>query len=408
MQAKIIPKVYPMPLGVSPAPAGKVYHPRQLALFTNTPDPIPIGIHWEPNEGEEMIIDEGISIVKNKNSSQLLISGSGTSIEKSTDQMIVSKKGKIIYAFPLHHLSEVIISSTGVLVSSELIADLCQRGIRLSLLGTMGRPLAMISSPLLTAISATRREQIMAFGDQRGVEVSKIVLSAKLYNQKKLLLLFHKKIKDSLRAENVHELAQSIEAIRGKVKKITAERIDAVRAVLIELEQEAERMYWEAIRKIIDQKFEFLGQVNQQATESIRLMLNYGRGLLYSQVWGAALQAGLEPFAGFLHVGQPGSISLVLDLAEEFVQPVVDLPILSQVSLAEIRRLQNGWLDSETRKSISQKILDRLESTQFYEEREYQIRSIIQIQSRHLASFLRGEGRYKPFRFRWLDASRSK
>ena len=41
------------------------------------------------------------------------------------------------------------------------------------------------------------------------------------------------------------------------------------------------------------------------------------------------MNAGLEPFAGFLHVDRSGKPSLVLDLMEEFRQPVVDRAILS-------------------------------------------------------------------------------
>ncbi|MEW6378086.1 MAG: CRISPR-associated endonuclease Cas1 [bacterium] len=403
MQAKARLKVCSGHPGYSPGPA-RVYHPRQLALFTSTPDPIPIGIHWEPDEGEEVIIDEGLSMIKNKNSSQLLISGFGVFLEQENERLIVSREGKTVYKFPLHHMNEVIISSRGISISSGLIADLCQRGIRLSLLSSTGRPLAMITSPLLTSTTLIRREQILAFQDQRGVEVSKAILSGKFHNQEKLVLLFHKSLKqkDPQRAEKIQEAARSITVLRGKVKKITGESIDEIRAALLEVEEEGNRMYWEAVRKIIDRKFEFLGRVHQQAAEAIRSMLNYGYGLLYSQIWGAVLQAGLEPFAGFLHVDQPGRSSLVLDLAEEFGQPVVDLPIISQVNLGEINRVHNGLLDPETRESIGQKILERLGSTQISEDREYQIRSIIQIQARHLASFLRGEeGKYKPFRFKW-------
>ena len=53
-------------------------------------------------------------------------------------------------------------------------------------------------------------------------------------------------------------------------------------------------------------------------------LLNYGYGILYSQVWSALTLAGLEPFAGFLHVDRPGKPSLVLDFIEEFRQPIVD------------------------------------------------------------------------------------
>lgn len=261
----------------------------------------------------------------------------------------------------------------------------------------------MITSPLLTSTTIARREQIIAFHDRRGVELSKAILAAKLRNQEKLLLFFNKSFrqKDLKRSEKVQESARSIKAYGGKVKRIQGESIDDVRTVLIEIEEDAERMYWDGIRKIIDQKFEFLGRVYPHAAENISSMLNYGYGLLYSQIWGAILHAGLEPFAGFMHLDQPGKPSLVLDLVEEFRQPIVDLPIINQVTMGEIRRMQNGLLDSEAREFIGQKILERLESTEMYDGREYQVKSIIQIQARHLATFLRDEKKYRPFHFKW-------
>ena len=399
---KTIPKIYPEHIP-GPNAVRRVYHPRQLALFTNTPDPIPIGIYWEPDEGEEIIIDEGLSMVKNGRSSQLLISGHGVFLEEKNDRLVVSKQGKVIYEFPLFRMNDVIITSKGVSISSDLITVLCQKGVRLSFLGYMGKPFAMITSPLLTSTTITRREQILAFKDRRGAELSKAILAAKLRNQEKLLLSFNKsfKQKDLKRSGKIQEAARSIKILEGKVKRIGGESIDDIRSILMEIKEDGERMYWEGIRRIIDRKFEFLGRVHPHATEIVSSMLTYGYGLLYSQIWGAILHAGLEPFAGFMHVDHPGKSSLVLDLVEEFRQPIVDLPIISQVSIGEIRHMQNGLLDSEVKESIGQRILERLESTEMYEGREYQIKSIVQIQARHLATFLRDEKRYKPFRFKW-------
>ena len=396
---KFIPDIYPE---YTPGPK-RVYHPRQLALFTNTPDPIPIGIHWEPDEGEEIIIDEGLSMVKNGRSSQIFISGQGVFLEGKNDRLIVSKQGKVIYEFPLFHMNEIVISSKGISISSDLITVLCQKGVRLSFLGYMGKPFAMITSPLLTSTTITRREQILAFKDRRGVELSKAILAARLRNQQKILLSLNKsfKQKDLMRSEKIQESAGSIKAFWEKVRRIKGKHIDEVRAVLMGIEEDGERMYWEGLRRIIDRKFEFLGRVPPHAAEIVSSMLNYGYGLLFSQVWGAILHAGLEPFAGFMHVDQPGKPSLVLDLVEEFRQPIVDLPIITKVSMGEIRRLKNGSLDSEARESIAQTILERLESTEMYEKREYQVKSIIQIQARHLADFLRDEKKYRPFHFKW-------
>jgi CRISPR-associated protein Cas1 len=100
-------------------------------------------------------------------------------------------------------------------------------------------------------------------------------------------------------------------------------------------------------------------------------------------------------------VDRPGKPSLVLDLVEEFRQPVVDRPVIAHINLGENIGMEGGLLDSETRKTISQKILDRLESRETYQGKKYQVRSIIQIQARNLASFLRGERGYKPFSFKW-------
>lgn len=382
----------------------KVFRPRQLALFTDTPDPIPIGIYQEPEDGEELVIDEGLSVVKSENTSRLVISGFGVYIGKKSERVTVKKEKKVIYEFPLFRISEIVIaSSKGISFSSDLIAELCQRGIHLSFLSYTGKPYAMLTSPMLTATTITRREQILAFEDKRGIDFSKIIVEGKLRNQEKLLLYFNKHVKkkDSKRAEKLEELAKSIKAIRDKVKQVQGKKIDEVRGTLTGLEGSGSKQYWDGVKEIINQKFEFLGRVHRGAPDVVNSLLNYGYGILYSQVWGAVLQAGLEPFAGFMHVDRPGKSSLVLDLVEEFRQPVVDRMVIAHVNLGEVHKMQDGLLDMQTRESITQRILERLESPETYEGKKYKISSIIQMQARHLALFLRGERKYIPFRFKW-------
>ena len=86
---------------------------------------------------------------------------------------------------------------------------------------------------------------------------------------------------------------------------------------------------------------------------------------------------------------------------EEFRQPVVDRAILSAVNLGMNIRMENGLLDREARELISARVLERLVSQERHLGKEYQIRSIIQIQARRLASFLRGGPPYRAFRFKW-------
>jgi hypothetical protein len=80
---------------------------------------------------------------------------------------------------------------------------------------------------------------------------------------------------------------------------------------------------------------------------------------------------------------------------------VVDRSIISHINLGAPIGMEGGLLDAETRKSVSQRILERLETREPYQGKKYQIRSIIQIQARNLAAFLKGERKYRPFSFKW-------
>ncbi|MEW6571778.1 MAG: CRISPR-associated endonuclease Cas1 [Nitrospirota bacterium] len=150
----------------------------------------------------------------------------------------------------------------------------------------------------------------------------------------------------------------------------------------------------DGVKEILMQRVEFFGRQTRGAIDPVNSLLNYGYGILYSTVWGALVNAGLEPFAGFLHVDRPGKPSLVLDLIEEFRQPVVDRVVIAHVNLGQDIKITDGLLDADTRKIIGEKVLGRLESIETYKGKKYQIHSIIQMQARNLASFLRGQQDY--------------
>ena len=125
--------------------------PIQFNLFTKEPEPVPIEISSIPSEGEETLIDDGITMVKTGDTSQIILSGFGLFLSKRSERLIVKKGQKSIYEFPLFRINEIVVASRGISLSTDLIDEACKRGIRLSFLSGNGRPYAMISSPLLTA-----------------------------------------------------------------------------------------------------------------------------------------------------------------------------------------------------------------------------------------------------------------
>lgn len=386
----------------APEPAREL-PPAQINLFTGEPEAVVVPIETDPPDGEERIIDEGIRMVKTGDTSQVVLSGFGMFLSKKSERLLVRQNKTVIYEFPFFRLSEVVVASRGVTVSSDVIEEVCQRGIRLSFLTNSGKPYAMLSSPMLTATVISRREQLAALDDERGAAFAKSIVLGKLTNQERLLRYFGKYLKqaDPERFTRVDRLADQIADLRPAVQRVAGVRIDDVRDSLMGYEGSAGRLYWDGVKEIIGQRTEFMGREHRGATDRVNALLNYGYGILYSQVWGAVLNAGLEPFAGFLHVDRPGKPSLVLDLVEEFRQPVVDRTVIAHLNLGEAVTLKDGMLDEETRSRYAAKILERLESSETVKGKKYQIKSIIQMQARNLCTFLRREGEYRPFTFKW-------
>lgn len=167
------------------------------------------------------------------------------------------------------------------------------------------------------------------------------------------------------------------------------------------LEGTGGRLYWQQIGNMLPDKLGFERRSHQGATDTVNAALNYGYGILTAHVWGAVMNAGLEPFAGFLHVDRSGKPSLVLDLMEEFRQPVVDRAIFSWLNKGGILKLEKGMLDAASRENIASRVLLRLVAPEPHRGKQHQVRSIIQMQARLAASAVRGLRPYRPFSFKW-------
>ena len=381
---------------------GDFLPPAQFNLFSGEAEPLPVEVP-DPGAAQELRIDDGITLVKSDDTSQLIISGYGLYLGKKSERMIVRKGKNVVYQFPFFRIHEVVVASRGVSISTDLLEELCTRGVRLSLLDSTGKPYALLTSPMLSATVQARREQILAFSDARGLAFARAIVTGKLKNQERLLRYFGKYMKqaDPERFAEVARIAQALRGQAAKAKHVAGAHIDAARQTLMGIEGSAGRQYWDGVKLILAGRGEFMGRAHRGATDGVNALLNYGYGILYSQVWGAVVNAGLEPFAGFLHVDRPGKPSLVLDLTEEFRQPVVDRAVIAHVNLGEPIRMQEGFLELDTRRAIGEKVMARLMATETYNGKHYQVRSIIQMQARRLAGFLRGEGEYRAFGFKW-------
>ncbi len=306
-------------------------------------------------------------------------------------------------AVPFCRLRSVTISGRGITVSSDLIAALVERGISLSFLSGRGQPVAQVSAPGLGGTVQTRRSQLAAYESSLGVDLAVEFIRGKLRNQKHQLQYSGKYLKsaDPPRFERLVRKIKSLGGLRKQLADFRADRLEDVRDKLMGYEGTGARVYWEGISILLDGKVEFPGRSTRGAIDPVNSALNYGYGILYGQVSGAIVNAGLEMFAGFLHVDRPGKPALVLDLVEEFRAPVVDRSVLAIVNQGITIDTDAHGLTPPTRRLIADRILERLSTPVPYEGKRWPLATIIQNQARHLAVAVRGERTYRAFASRW-------
>lgn len=154
----------------------------QYNLFTGAAEALPVEVP-DPGAARGLRIDDGITLVRSHDDSQLIVSGYGLYLGKKSERLIVRKGKDVVYQFPFFRIHEVVVGSRGVSLSTDLLEELCVRGVRLSLLDSTGKPYAMLTSPMLSATVHARREQMLAFSDKRGLAFAKTIVAGKIKNQ---------------------------------------------------------------------------------------------------------------------------------------------------------------------------------------------------------------------------------
>lgn len=343
----------------------------------------------------------------------LVIDQYGAHLGKHSERLLVTKGSETLVQAPLLHLESVVIANQGVSLSAEAVRECTERGIPIFFISGTGTAYASLYSAGLTGTVATRRAQLAAFNNIRGLQLVMAFGSGKLQNQANLLKYIAKYRKET-DAALYEELrccaAEVLDALieLGRIEQYPEYKdgtvtVTDLRQELLGLEGQAARKYWSAVKQILPEKYGFGGRVGRGATDPINSALNYGYGILYGQIERALVLAGLDPYAGFLHVDRPGKPSLTLDFIEEFRPVVVDRVIFGLANKQVNFELdEHNMLTKETRRMLAQKIQERLDGEALYEGKRHLLRAVIQMQARHMATFLRGERpTYKPFQMSW-------
>jgi CRISPR-associated protein Cas1 len=291
----------------------------------------------------------------------------------------------------------------GVSVSADALQSCCERGIPVFFLDSLGTPYASVYSAGLIGTVITRREQLRAYDDARGRYLGVQFAGGKIQNQSITLKYLSKTRTDTPQGEELRLAAGEVLDHLRWLDEVQGATVDDVRSTILAAEGNAARVYWQAVKLIVPAEYRWPGREGRGALDPVNSLLNYGYGILYGQVERALVLAGLDPYAGFIHVDRPGKPSLVLDLIEEFRQAAVDRVVFGLIARNfTVEQDEKGRLSEATRRNFAEKVISHLESGVRFEGQRHPLRQVIQMQARRLAAFLRRNSEsYTPYKAEW-------
>ena len=335
----------------------------------------------------------------------LIVDEYGAFIGKYSGRLRVTKDKEKLAEAPLLHLEQVVVTGKGISLSADVIQACCTAGIPIYFVDGRGRPYAALYAAGLTGTVLTRREQLLAYTDRRGLELAVSFARGKINNQAGFLR-YTAKYRQETDPDLYQELCWCADEVRDhleELRHLQGNTADEIRGPLLSVEGRAAKKYWSALKQVIPERYGWPGRKGRGARDPVNGALNYGYGILYGQIERALVLAGLDPYGGFIHTDRPGKPSLVFDLIEEFRQVVVDRTIVGMANKGMKLDLdESGLLVKKSRRAIAEKVLARLEAPERYERKRQPLRAIIQSQARHIATFVRGDRvAYEPFVAHW-------
>ena len=354
-------------------------------------------------------VEKDIAVQKRKyeqilsQEADLAVSAPGSFVGKTSRRVVVREKGRKVQEIPFFRLKNILITSRGVSFSSDLVRYCAGEGIPITFFDAYGRPYAQVlfpKSPLYRLSLA----QLKASADGKGVRLARCFVEGKIRNQINLLKTY-RKYKDRKEFQFYEQCEEGIERMGGLLDKLAeiakGDTLESVRPRMFALEGQSASVYWRLIKLLLSTEVYFKGRERKGATDLVNSLLNYGYGILYSQIYQAIVLAGLNPNISFLHKEQVGKPTLVFDLIEEFRPPIADKAILGMIRRREALTMKGTQLSEETKTKVVQSVMRRMNARVNFRGGKILLREVIKHQADAMAKFLEGKGKYRPFIDKW-------
>ncbi|EDQ96056.1 hypothetical protein CLOBAR_01823 [Intestinibacter bartlettii DSM 16795] len=145
------------------------------------------------------------------------------------------------------------------------------------------------------------------------------------------------------------------------------------------------------------EKYKFNGRSKNPAKDEFNCMLNYGYGIMYSNVERACILAGLDPYIGIMHVDNYNRQAFVFDLIEMYriyIDKIVfKLFTTKKVKKEHFDKVEGGlYLNKAGKEILISKYNEEIEKKIQYKGRKIELQNIIQYDCHNIANKILKEG----------------
>ncbi len=296
------------------------------------------------------------------------------------------RQGTETKIYPLNRLHTVSIAKRGVSISSDVIEEFSERGIKLFFLDYRGVANSAIVGQSQHGVVSVRLAQ-MKYCHEDPLPLAKRVVSAKIKNQRAVLKYLDKYHQNSV----LQKASDSLSLYSKKSSEVRDFE------TLLGFEGSAANAYFQALRSSNLFSSSFVKREGRGSQEINNSLLNLGYSVLSSYILNCIVNAGLEPYLGFLHQQRPGKMALVLDLMEEYRAWVVDRSVIKLRSKSEGKQ----FLDATLKKSLISEVQRTCSKKYQYKGKKLKLEHIMQRQVYRLCGNFFHEKKYSPYLFKW-------
>lgn len=250
----------------------------------------------------------------------------GAKVGRSADQLVLSELEKKPVKIGLRELSDVVVHGHAQ-VTTQALRLCASEEVPVHYVTMSGAYLGSFVGPS-GGVQRRIRQYRGLCDDAFAFALARRLVAAKIEMQVRHVLRGSRKA-DELRAVLEPRLA----AMRNALRRCAH---SADREALMGEEGVAARAYFAALAGlVIDEagaEMRPQGRSRRPPEDRFNALLSFGYALLYKDVQSAIVRVGLEPSFGLLHRPRSAAFPLVLDLAELFRVPLVDLTVLGAVN----------------------------------------------------------------------------